>query len=1087
MIGRQRVNARDPRAESGSQPGAGPVPSGHFSRIVRVAARCFSVPFAGFVFENDARQWAAAHASNRFVGRALTYEQVHSFCLNQSQVKTVVCARDVKAGNRFGHTSLLQVMPDLAFFAAAPIEKAVGRGDGYLVIMDTAPRHGFSAEDCQQLSDLAGMVAGEMMPLQDDVGQRQPVGDNHDQATTTLERNQRFLEAVLESIQEGVVACDADGRLSYFNGVTQKFHGLDHSDIPPEQWADHYSLFEADGITPLDTNRIPLFRAYQGEQVLGQELVIRDRKGGRRQIVANATRMVDGEGVVLGAMASMHDITKERLAEAGWHDAEARYRAIFNNSFQLCCLVDCDGVVLEINDTAVAFLGKTRTDMVGRPLVDSLYWRQDECRPKRLLAAFRRANRGEFVRYEDDIENVSSFKRAIDLSIKPVLDEAGAISCLIVEGRDMSDLKQSQSMLELLIDNLPFHVAYIDSEFNYRFINKTGASWYAKAPRDFVDQSALSMLPEEQFEVLQQRMKAVFEGETVTAEREHMFPDGTCRRLHISFVPDDDPSGQVRGAIAIAMDITEQFEANASLVENEKRYRKLYNKTPVMLHSIDRDGVLLRVSDFWLETLGYERRAVLGSNSSWYFTEASREQLTSLTEEVNQQQGLCKSAELQMVTREGKVIDVLLSAIADYDEKGTFIKTLAVMTDITARKALERNFLQAQKMEMVGQLTGGMAHDFNNLLGVVLGNLQLIEGTVGENPKMTRRVAAAINAVDKGAELTQRLLAFSRKQKLETEQFNPNPLIAGMTDMLTRTLGEAITIHCQLGEDVVDVETDAHQLESALLNLAINARDAMPDGGALVIESSCLTIDDEFVELDSEHGVGDYVVIAVTDSGCGIASDQVEKVFEPFFTTKEVGKGSGMGLSMIYGFMKQTGGYVRIYSEVGRGTTVRLYFPAKRTSQTRSCEPVEGIASQQRGEETILVVEDQPEMREVAVSLLKDLGYSTIEAENGDAAIAIIRQRDDIDLLFTDIVMPGTLDGTELARASLAERPALRVVFTTGYAEASVLQKGDVNSATNLVTKPYRRGDLANKIRAALDMIPHAISPSEARRNVEFF
>jgi len=430
--------------------------------------------------------------------------------------------------------------------------------------------------------------------------------------------------------------------------------------------------------------------------------------------------------------------------------------------------------------------------------------------------------------------------------------------------------------------------------------------------------------------------------------------------------------------------------------------------------------------------------------------------------------GVSRNDEYQLVCKSGDLVDVELSAIAERNEADEISRTMVVLTDITDRKIVEKQFIQAQKMESVGQLTGGLAHDFNNLLGVIMGNLQLIERKVEEDPKVMRRVDAALTAVDKGAELTSRLLAFSRRQSLETQRVDPNPLIEGFGDMLTRTLGENIDLECKLAEDVPEVETDPAQLESAILNLAVNARDAMPNGGTLTIETQFVNLDAEYAARDHDIEPGDYVMLAVTDTGCGIPESVIDQVFEPFFTTKDVGKGSGLGLSMIYGFIKQSGGHVRIYSETDHGTTVRIYLPSAPAKSWQVDTPVAGTQDIVGGTETILVVEDQEEVRDVGTALLEDLGYAVVSASNATEALAILDSNPSIDLLFTDIVMPGGIDGTALAKAAHLKRADLPVVFTTGYAEAAVLRDGDVKTSSNLVTKPYRRDDLAAKIRTAL-------------------
>ena len=630
------------------------------------------------------------------------------------------------------------------------------------------------------------------------------------------------------------------------------------------------------------------------------------------------------------------------------------------------------------------------------------------------------------------------------------------------------ELREREAHLQLITDNLPIMIASVGADMTFRFVNRTGAEWFGRSKEEICCRSIRDVFGDVNADAIAGYIEQTRTQDVVSFERTVPYPDGTTREVQVLYVTNYADDGTYDGFVGMATDITEQKRAVDKMRASEERYRRLYNETPVMLHSIDRQGRLLSVSDFWLEKLGYEREEVIGRESSDFLTAESREKAENEFLPEFMRTGSCKDVEYQMVTKSGEVIDILMSAIAERDGDGQFRHSLAVLTDITDRKQVERQFLQAQKMESVGQLTGGLAHDFNNLLGVILGNLQLIERSVEGNEKAEKRIGAALNAVDKGAELTRRLLAFSRRQNLETETVDLNALIEDHSRMLTRVLGESVALQCHLGADAGFVQTDTSQLESAILNLAVNARDAMPGGGTLTIESSLVHLDADYASRDGDVAPGDYAVIAVTDTGHGIPDDKLDRVFEPFFTTKEVGKGSGLGLSMVYGFVKQTGGHMRIYSEIGHGTTVRIYLPVAaavgKTGKTQAVRMTNAVG----GSETVLVVEDQPEMRDVATGMLEDLGYTVVEASGGNDALAILEANPDIDVLFTDIVMPNGMNGTDLAKAAREIRPDLPVVFTTGYAEAAVLHGGEVKMNSNLVTKPYRRANLAGRLRRAL-------------------
>jgi PAS domain S-box-containing protein len=398
------------------------------------------------------------------------------------------------------------------------------------------------------------------------------------------------------------------------------------------------------------------------------------------------------------------------------------------------------------------------------------------------------------------------------------------------------------------------------------------------------------------------------------------------------------------------------------------------------------------------------------------------------------------------------------------------------VTDISARKraearqrALEEQLRQAQKMEALGQLTGGVAHDFNNILTVIHGNAELAQDLLEPGNAAQAHLDAALAAARKGALLTQRLLAFSRKQALVPTSIDPGALLRGMQDMLARSLGETIALETVVGAGLWNCEADRAQLESAILNLAINARDAMAAGGRLTIELANAYLDRDYCDKHTDLEPGQYVLLGISDDGCGMTPEVLEQAFEPFFTTKDVGKGSGLGLSMVYGFAKQSRGHVKLYSEPGQGTSVRLYLP-------RSTRPAEAPGDGQPGRgdpqgrgEWILVVEDDLSVRSFIVAVLGALGYRTHQADSAQAALALLERKVSVDLLLTDVVLPGGTNGAELARRASAARPDLRVLFMSGYTENAVIHHGRLDPGVELLGKPFTRATLARSVRAVLD------------------
>jgi len=426
-------------------------------------------------------------------------------------------------------------------------------------------------------------------------------------------------------------------------------------------------------------------------------------------------------------------------------------------------------------------------------------------------------------------------------------------------------------------------------------------------------------------------------------------------------------------------------------------------------------------------------------------------------------------SEYRIIRLDGSIRRLYREFAPVFGETGNIRAFVASVQDITERRQTEEQLRQAQKMEAIGNLTGGMAHDFNNLLGIVIANLDLLRELKGDDPDVAEFSKEALDASLRGAELTRRLLAFARQQPLQPRRVDVNELATGITKLLARTVGEDIEISLDLSPNLYSTIVDPAQLEASLVNLANNSRDAMPNGGKLLVKTANRHLDADYAVEQMEVTPGDYVEIEVRDTGTGMPPEVKQRIFEPFFTTKEQGKGTGLGLAMVFGFMKQSGGHINVYSEVGLGTAFRLYLPrskedAAAAAAAKAAETVLG------GTETILVVEDNPSLRRIATRQLSSLGYHVIEAEDAKAALAAL-QTDGPDLMLTDIVMPGGMNGVQLAQQATGLRPRLKVIFTSGFSAPEVNGSAwSIPETARLVTKPYRRDELAKVIRDVLDL-----------------
>ncbi|MCS3929196.1 PAS domain S-box-containing protein [Bradyrhizobium elkanii] len=550
--------------------------------------------------------------------------------------------------------------------------------------------------------------------------------------------------------------------------------------------------------------------------------------------------------------------------------------------------------------------------------------------------------------------------------------------------------------------------------------------------------------------------------------------DGTQFWAHVVIDAIRSPKGELVGFAKITRDLTERRAAEAKLRESEQQFRLMVQSvTDYAIYMLDVEGNVASWNAGAQRIKGYGPEEIIGRHFSNFYTEEDRAAgLPRTGLQTASREGRWEH-EGQRVRKDGTRFwaHVVIDAIRDDD--GKLVGFAKVTRDITERReaeaalqAAQATLIRSQKLEAIGQLTGGVAHDFNNLLQVISGNLQLLSKDIAGNARAEMRVQSALAGVARGSKLATQLLAFARRQPLEPRVVNVGRLIKGMDELLRRAIGEEIEVETVVGGGLWNSLIDPDQLENAILNLAINARDAMNGEGRLTIEASNAFLDDEYVRHYDDLIAGQYVMIAVTDTGIGIPSDILERVYEPFFTTKAEGKGTGLGLAMVYGFLKQSGGHVKIYSEIGAGTTVKLYFPREMAIEDTLVSATSGDIK--GGEETVLVVEDDDEVREVAVSMLSDLGYRVVKARDAVAALAIVDSGIPIDLIFTDVMMPGTLRSPELARKAKERLPNVAVLFTSGYTQNAIVHGGRLDPGVELLAKPYTREALARKIRHVL-------------------
>ncbi|MDB5396666.1 MAG: domain S-box protein [Rhodospirillales bacterium] len=513
-------------------------------------------------------------------------------------------------------------------------------------------------------------------------------------------------------------------------------------------------------------------------------------------------------------------------------------------------------------------------------------------------------------------------------------------------------------------------------------------------------------------------------------------------------------------------EIAERERAQELERETQAQFRFLFANNPLPMWVYDLETLhFLEVNEAALTKYGYSR-----SEFAEMRITAIRpaEEIKRLIDDMeNRQTALQYSGSWLHRKKNGRIINVEISSHRlPWNGRQA---ALVVAEDVTERKNLEEQLRQSQKMEAVGRLTGGIAHDFNNLLGIITGNLDLLIERIEGDPESAELAEEALGGALRGAELTQRMLAFARKQPLHAKIIDLNEALPGMASMLKRTLRENIAVEVARAEGLWLTLVDKSQVEDAILNLAVNARDAMPDGGRLLIETANVRLDEEYASQNVDVTAGDYVMLAITDSGSGMTPETIGRAFEPFFTTKPTGQGTGLGLSMVYGFVKQSGGNIGIYSEIGVGTSVKLYLPRSQEDEASRDDARTSPEVSAKGHETILVVEDDAKLRSVTVKVLKELGYSVREADGAQSALEILENVTDVSLVFSDVVMAGSMTGFDLAAAVKEHYPGLKILLTTGYSEIFLKEDG-VDRSLEFINKPYRKHDLAAKVRAILDV-----------------
>ncbi|MBR0690633.1 PAS domain S-box protein [Bradyrhizobium manausense] len=593
--------------------------------------------------------------------------------------------------------------------------------------------------------------------------------------------------------------------------------------------------------------------------------------------------------------------------------------------------------------------------------------------------------------------------------------------------------------------------------------NKAAERLFGYSAAEAIGQPIEMIVPEDRKAEVRSILNRVTSNESIAQhETVRTRKDGHPIDLVLNISPLKSVNGEIIGVSKIAHDITEEKQSREKLRREIEERERIFETSQDLILVTDGYGNFIQVSPSVKDILGFSPADMIG-HSATEFIHPDDLDKTRGEMRAARRGAVKRSFEARYYHYDGH--EVTLNWMGTWSEPVK--RHFFIGRDLTDKQAAEAQLRQVQKMDSIGQLTGGVAHDFNNVLTVITGTIGILADAVADRPELAAITKLIDDAAERGAQLTKHLLAFARKQPLQPREIDVNALTLEAAKLLHPTLGEQITIMPQLTEDAWPALVDPGQLSTAILNLALNARDAMPDGGTLVLETRNIFLDDGYASMNPDVVAGNYVMIAVSDTGSGIPAALLERVFDPFFTTKEVGKGTGLGLSMVFGFVKQSGGHIKIYSEEGHGTSVKIYLPRSTGVQETEYEQLQNVPIT-GGDEKILIVEDDALVRQYVVTQVKSLGYAALEAANAAEALVIIDADNDIDLLFTDIIMPGNMNGRQLADEAARRRPDLKTLFTSGYTENAIVHHGRLDSGVLLLAKPYRKSELAKMLRTAL-------------------
>jgi len=809
------------------------------------------------------------------------------------------------------------------------------------------------------------------------------------------------------------------------------------------------------------------FRELQTKQYIRYENLPLQTKSGQRINVEFVSKVYneDGKSVI---QCNIRDITARRQADEALRTSQQHLIGIVAHALDAVITVDDHQRIVLFNAAAETMFGCPQAEAMGQPIERFI--------PQRFRAAHsthlrKFAQSAETKRVMGVLDSLWALRTngeefPIEASISSI-DVAGKKLFTVIL-RDVTARKQVEETLreyKKVVEGLDEMVLVVDRQYRYVVANRAFLNFRGVPEEQVVGHFVHEIVGEDFFATrVKEKMDECFLGNAVQYETEYDFPGMGKRAMAVSYFPIHRPTGVERIA-CVLRDITERTLAEEALRKSEERFSKAFRSNPLAITiSTEEEGRYLDVNDAFLDLLGRTRSDVIGRTAeelSFWEEPLDRKEMTRQVREGD----VVAKRQIRYRTAKGKIREA--EVWAESIELDGQRCVLASTRDVTEVTQLEAQLRQAQKMEAVGRLAGGVAHDFNNILGIILGYSDISLGLLAPGNQVHGYISEIKKAAKRAALLTKQLLAFSRKQVVFPRNLDLNEVVRHATEMYLRLVGEDVGVEFRPTTPIGTIKVDPSQIELVLMNLVVNARDAMPTGGKIIIETGEAELDEDYACLHRGFHGGQYVVLAVSDTGCGMDGAIQSQIFEPFFTTKEAAYGTGLGLSTVYGIVKQSGGDIRVYSEPGHGTTFKIYFP-RVAGKAEALMLSNGVAEPRGGSETILVVEDDDTLRKLTVNLLLDGGYQVVESKGAEEALRIMANLEaEIDLLLTDVVMPDQ-SGPELVKLVEKKHPKARVMFMSGYSGDMVKRYGLSMQEDSFLEKPFTKRSLLVKVYSAL-------------------